>query len=444
MSLLIKANNLLLRKEYTEAFALYEQYLEEFPDRYQLLESKLAIIEAETGKKVSFAHAARKEIPDITPIDSERTGSAPQLSKIDALYELASLTRGAIIENENLGLQKPGLRWLADEYIPELFSRFRNTKPRPIINSNASQSAESSNAVSVIVPVYKGYEETVACISSVLNSRNETSYRLIVINDSSPEEQISSYLHEQSSHGRIHLVENESNQGFVKSANRGMALFASEDVILLNSDTEVPDRWIDKLHRHAYSESTIGTVTPFSNNAEICSFPLICAENELENWLTLNEYQAFFEENCRSVRTDLPTAVGFCMYIKRPLLDLTGYFDEEKYGRGYGEENDLSVKARMLGWSNSCCTELFVKHVGSVSFSKDTEEMKSKHLGLLLQDYPEYSNQVGQFLSNDPLRLIRNAIAKSLLKSLIAKRQYRKKFYFLLSFHGRWNSGLHG
>ncbi len=222
MSLLIKANNLLLRKEYTEAFALYEQYLEEFPDRYQLLESKLAIIEAETGKKVSFAHAARKEIPDITPIDGERTGSAPQLSKIDALYELASLTRGAIIENENLGLQKPGLRWLADEYIPELFSRFRNTKPRPIINSNASQSAESSNVVSVIVPVYKGYEETVACISSVLNSRNETSYRLIVINDSSPEERISSYLHEQSSHGRIHLVENESNQGFVKSANRGV------------------------------------------------------------------------------------------------------------------------------------------------------------------------------------------------------------------------------
>jgi GT2 family glycosyltransferase len=52
-----------------------------------------------------------------------------------------------------------------------------------------------------------------------------------------------------------------------------MRLHPERDVVLLNSDTVVANDWLDRLLACADLESRIGTVTPFSNNATICSFP---------------------------------------------------------------------------------------------------------------------------------------------------------------------------
>jgi len=59
-----------------------------------------------------------------------------------------------------------------------------------------------------------------------------------------------------------------------------MAL-GQNDVVLLNSDTVVTSGWLEKLRRCADSDPRIGTITPFSNNAEICSFPKFCHNNTL-------------------------------------------------------------------------------------------------------------------------------------------------------------------
>lgn len=63
--------------------------------------------------------------------------------------------------------------------------------------------------------------------------------------------------------------------------DRGIAVGgpAGGDVVLLNSDAVVTEGWLDALLRCAGSSPHIGTITPFSNNAEICSFPVFCADN---------------------------------------------------------------------------------------------------------------------------------------------------------------------
>jgi len=35
----------------------------------------------------------------------------------------------------------------------------------------------------------------------------------------------------------------------------------------------VADGWLDRLRAHAWSGDHVGTVTPLSNNATICSYP---------------------------------------------------------------------------------------------------------------------------------------------------------------------------
>ncbi|MDP1999805.1 MAG: methyltransferase domain-containing protein, partial [Rhodoferax sp.] len=83
----------------------------------------------------------------------------------------------------------------------------------------------SKHAVDVIVPVFRGLEDTRLCLESVLASPCQTVWRLIVINDCSPEPEVTEWLRTFAQRdSRIELLENSENLGFVATVNRGMAL----------------------------------------------------------------------------------------------------------------------------------------------------------------------------------------------------------------------------
>ena len=69
-------------------------------------------------------------------------------------------------------------------------------------------------------------------------------------------------------------MRNRRNLGFVASVNIGIEAAGGHDVVLLNSDTEVPPGWLVRLAGHAYAAPRIASVSPFSNNATICGYPL--------------------------------------------------------------------------------------------------------------------------------------------------------------------------
>ncbi|MEM6586880.1 MAG: glycosyltransferase [Pseudomonadota bacterium] len=124
-------------------------------------------------------------------------------------------------------------------------------------------------AIDVIIPVYRGLEDTKRCIESLIKWGIGPVHNIIVINDCSPEPEITDYLREVAAADDIILLENEDNLGFVGSVDRGMRYSSSNDVVLLNSDTEVPAGWLEKLAWHARNDKDVATVTPFSNNATI-------------------------------------------------------------------------------------------------------------------------------------------------------------------------------
>lgn len=273
------------------------------------------------------------------------------------------------------------------------------------------------NGVDVIIPIYKNAKVTKNCIESVLNAKNETPFYIYLINDKSPDFDMQDMLKEYSNHHKIILIENQENLGFVKSVNIGMKK-GTIDVILLNSDTIVTDNWIDKLHKTAYSNKTIATVTPFSNRATIFSYPETLVDNEIPKDFTTNELNSLVEEANRDLIIDVPTAHGFCLYIKRDALDEIGYFNENKYGKGYGEENDFSMRALSLGWRNVASCNTFIEHLGSVSFSKNRDAFVENNLKILNSDYPEYSLLIERFIEEDPLKEARRNISLKIYQKI--------------------------
>ncbi|MGB5063288.1 MAG: glycosyltransferase, partial [Candidatus Competibacter sp.] len=264
--------------------------------------------------------------------------------------------------------------------------------------------------VDVIILAYRGLDETRRCLESVLAFPQQTACEIVVIDDCSPEPELSAFLRQQAESGAFTLLENPVNTGFVSAVNRGMVLHPNRDVVLLNSDTEVHGDWLDRLYRHASSDPMIGTVTPFSNNATICSYPRFMQDNPLPVGLSLAALDALFAEINAGQAVDMPTAVGFCMYITRRCLDQVGYFDATLFARGYGEENDFSMRALEIGFRHLHAADVFVYHRGGISFGVEGADLCAQAQHILEQQHPRYFLLVGDYCARDPARLLRRRI----------------------------------
>jgi GT2 family glycosyltransferase/glycosyltransferase involved in cell wall biosynthesis len=269
--------------------------------------------------------------------------------------------------------------------------------------------------VDVVIPVYRGLEETRRCIQSVLANTGKPLGRIIVIDDRSPEPDLSAWLQELAGKRQIHLVRNPRNVGFVASVNRGMAEAGRRDVVLLNSDTEVPEGWLHRLTAQAYADKRIATVSPFSNNATICSYP-----DNAGGPIAFGQALADVDEICRSVNAgrwvDVPTTVGFCMYIRRKALDEVGTFDADRFTLGYGEENDFCLRAAALGWTHRLACDTFVYHKGSVSFGEKTNKRIQRATKLILERYPTYLGDIARHVGLGAVTPYRFAVTAALFR----------------------------
>jgi GT2 family glycosyltransferase len=264
--------------------------------------------------------------------------------------------------------------------------------------------------IDVIVPVHSGLAATRRCLASLLAGGVSTPFETIVIDDATPEAEIARHLDQLASESRVTLLRNDRNEGFVASVNRGMALHGDRDVVLLNSDTEVANDWLDRLRRCVDRDAAIGTATPFSNNATICSYPFPGWTGGVPGGLGLSALDRVFAAANEAKSVDLPTGVGFCLYIRRACLDRVGAFDAERFGRGYGEENDFCLRAEAAGFRNVLAGDVFVFHEGAVSFSGERDERMKAASDTLLGLHPDYLDRVRDFIVRDPPAPLRASV----------------------------------
>ncbi|AYO81998.1 glycosyltransferase [Methylobacterium brachiatum] len=268
--------------------------------------------------------------------------------------------------------------------------------------------------VVVIMPVYKGRGETLRAIYACLAAPQKTPFTLLAVNDRSPDPLLTADLKDLAGRGLFHLVENRENLGFVRSVNRGLSLRQGKAVVLLNSDAQVFGDWLDRLVAHAetpHAEAAeaegrppVGSVTPLSNNATICSYPRFNANNTMALEIPRPELDQAARTLNRGRSIEVPTGVGFCLYMTAAALDAVGPLDEVAFGKGYGEENDWCMRARKAGFSNLLAEDVYVYHAGQISFGLDPGGEYDQGQAALLAKHPDYPALVGQFVQADPGR----------------------------------------
>lgn len=267
--------------------------------------------------------------------------------------------------------------------------------------------------VRIIIPVYLGLAETQRCLNSVAAScADSPQVSIEVVDDASPDGKLSAWLEAAvAAFGdRWSLFRHSDNLGFTQTCNDAMERAGSTDVLLLNADTVVAGDWVERMQAQALAADDVGTVTPFSNNATICSFPDFCADNPLPDGWSLAELDRCFARSNHGQSVALPTAVGFCLYLRAECLQEVGHFDAQRYPRGYGEENDFSMRASAAGWRHLLAADVFVFHHGSTSFGESRFELMQSAQQQLRADHPQYFERVQRFIAIDPVQPLRAAV----------------------------------
>jgi GT2 family glycosyltransferase len=260
--------------------------------------------------------------------------------------------------------------------------------------------------VTIVVPVYNAPMLVARCLDSVL-AHTTGRARLIVIDDASPDPAVAPMLARYVDIARVCLLHNESNRGFTATANRGIGTAGAADVVLLNADTEVGPNWLQGLRRAAYASADVGTATAVSDNAGAFAVPELEQANPLPACWTFDESARALWQQAGLAYPCLPTGNGFCLYIRRAVIDAVGLLDEAAFAQGYGEENDFCQRAARHGFRHLIAGNVLVKHARSQSFGEERRiALGRAGMAVLRERYRDYENEVGATLFSFERRVL--------------------------------------
>lgn len=261
--------------------------------------------------------------------------------------------------------------------------------------------------VSIIVITMNTPRMTAACLRSVIRNTS-IPYELIVINNSRAQP-IRRCLRR---FPKALVIQNRDNLGFSKAANQGIEAGRGRYFCLLNTDTLVPPRWLERLVE-AIQRPGVAAVGPASN--ELYGrlgekpWPFSFSSDSPEK---TNLVDRHFQRQYRNKLESVPFLHGFCLLLSRAAMAGIGRFDENYF---FGlEDIDYCLQLRLHDYQLLRVHSLFVYHRQRASASPERRRrLVEQAEGYFLQKWTtpvdrfgvDFATLLGQLNRKVPLRL---------------------------------------
>jgi GT2 family glycosyltransferase len=256
-------------------------------------------------------------------------------------------------------------------------------------------------AVTIVIPVYADWSSLGDCLDSLAKYVDTTRHKIMIVNDCGPEaDELEKRIQESiKSREGFEYYKNPGNLGFLKTCNKAVFELdkTKNDILLLNSDTKVTKGFLEEMSAVLSCSDKIGAVSPRTNNATLATIPLSAAKQKgIDVQKSFKVFQKI--KNGLPRYNEVPTVHGFCMLIKRTVIEKYGLFDEV-FGKGYGEENDFCIRIKKHGYLSVLANHAYVFHLEAKSFTfASKNKMLERNLKILYERHPEYRQQVRDYM----------------------------------------------
>jgi GT2 family glycosyltransferase/tetratricopeptide (TPR) repeat protein/2-polyprenyl-3-methyl-5-hydroxy-6-metoxy-1,4-benzoquinol methylase len=209
---------------------------------------------------------------------------------------------------------------------------------------------------SIVIVTHNQLPYTRQCVESIL-SRTDEAYELILVDNGSSDGTVS-YLN---SIEGAKVVLNRENRGFAPANNQGIRIAQGRQILLLNNDTIVTTGWLEGMLEALYDRPDTGLVGPVSNSVSgPQQIPVTYSD------LASMDGFAWQRRGLRDM-TEVDRLVGFCLLMRREVLDEIGLLDEQ-FEVGCFEDDDFCRRALQSGYKAFIAGHVFIHHFGSVTF----------------------------------------------------------------------------
>jgi len=217
----------------------------------------------------------------------------------------------------------------------------------------------------IIMIIWNELDVTKKALESIKNNSNFP-YRLILIDNNSEQntKQWLKTIEKTQEFGETIVIFNKENLGWIKGINKGLEIADSKYICFMNNDILCGYNWLHNMIDTMEKYPEIGLANPKGNET-----------SENKKIKDLNEYAKTLEKENKNKFIELEHCSGFCMLVKKEVVDKIGYLDEV-YGFGYYEDNDYSYKAKKAGYLCVEISNAIVYHFISKSVNKNIEWKK--------------------------------------------------------------------
>jgi len=251
--------------------------------------------------------------------------------------------------------------------------------------------------VAVVILNWNGREFLRKFLPSVLAHSQDVAEVIIADNASTD----SSIEFLQDNYPQLRIINNRTNGGFARGYNEALAEVDADYFVLLNSDIEVTENWIEPVIKLMESDKLVAACQPkLRSFQERAKFEYAGAAGGF-----IDEYGYPF---CRGrifqhLETDhdqyndaieIFWATGACMFVRADLYKKFGGFDEDFFA--HMEEIDFCWRLKNGGYKIMYCPDSIVYHVGGGTLPK-----KSSH-----KTYLNFRNNLSLLYKNLPSHLL--------------------------------------
>jgi len=217
---------------------------------------------------------------------------------------------------------------------------------------------------SIIILTYNQLDVSKKCFDSIEKYTNKDQIEIIVVDNGSTDG-TREYLNSMES---IITILNDKNMGFAKGCNQGVEVATGDNILFLNNDTIVTENWLDAMLDLLYSHEKIGMVGPVSNY--VSGLQKVQVDYQTDN--EINDFAINYCEKVKGKSKQVLRLVGFCLLVKRELMDILIGFDE-RFRLGSFEDDDICLRTVLEGYELHIALDSFVHHFGHVTFQGNTD-----------------------------------------------------------------------
>jgi len=300
----------------------------------------------------------------------------------------------------------------------------------------ARQMNHDNPCVSVIIVNYNGRKYLYDCVSSLFNQTKELSLEVFVIDNNSTDgsaEEIAQAF------PQVTLIKNLKNVGFAKANNIALTKSRGKYIMLLNPDTVILDRAIEKLVAFLDKSSQASAVgckllnDDLSLQRSIGSFP--SWTNQIARTFNLHRllpmvsvFQEIITANSRySTTHPVDWLFGAAIVIRRDTVDEIGLLDDSFFL--FSEEKDWCYRLKGAGKHIFYYPDAEIIHYGRGS-TTNPKSFTLLALGRLKFIKKHYSTLAyGAFFILTILTMLRNTVIWGALKYIPTQRKRAAQRY---------------